>query len=235
MLKRLLVLLLLGSLAACENIALDDLLETSSGSSALSNDTIAAGLKEALTVGSGRVVDTLGTTDGFLGSNRYRIPLPESIEGVRSAASAVGLGGYFDELETKMNRAAEAATPKARALFVDAISQLTFSDVVDIYQGEDDAATQYLEGKMGSPLREEMRPIVDTSLAQVGAVQVFNDLVGRYNALPLVKPISANLNDHVLDYANRAIFAQLAEQEAAIRNDPVQQTTQLLRRVFGAQ
>lgn len=234
MIKRLLLILSLTGLSACESIPLEDILNAGAPSATLSNETIAAGLKEALTIGSGRVVDTLGTTDGFLGSPSYRIPLPQSIANVRKAASAVGLGSYFDELETKMNRAAEAATPKARALFVDAISQLTFSDVVDIYKGSDDAATQYLQGKMGSPLRAEMRPIVDSSLAQVGAVKVFNDLVGRYNKLPLVSPISANLNDHVLDYANKAIFAQLAEQEAAIRKDPVKRTTALLRQVFGA-
>ncbi len=230
-------LVLLGALTllgGCESTTLQDILaSTGSTNSGLSNDTIAQGLKEALTVGTGRVVDTLGTNDGFLGSSQYRIPLPESLLKVKSAASAVGLGGYFDELETKMNRAAEAATPKARSLFVDAIRQLSFQDVMGIYRGGDNAATQYLQGKMAAPLKEEMRPIINNSLAQVGAVKVFNDLVSRYNQIPLVANIDPKLDDHVLGYANSAIFAQLAEQEAAIRKDPVARSTALLRQVFG--
>jgi hypothetical protein len=223
-------------LSSCESTALQDILastNTGGNNGALSNDTIARGLKEALTVGTGRVVDNLGANDGFFGSSDYRIPLPASLQKVKSAASAVGLGSYFDELELKMNRAAEAATPKARSLFVNAISQLTFEDVMGIYQGEDNAATQYLRGKMAAPLKEEMRPIINQSLSEVGAVKVFNDLVSRYNRLPLVDDIDANLDEHVLGYANQAIFTQLEGQEAAIRKDPVARSTALLRQVFG--
>ncbi len=222
------------SLGGCESVGLEDILNATGGANApLSNSTIAAGLKEALTVGSSRVVDNLGVTDGFLKSNQFRIPLPASLEKVRGAATAVGLGGYFDELEIKMNRAAEAATPKARELFVNAVSELSFQDIMGIYQGPDDAATKYLRGKMGTPLKEEMRPIINNSLAEVGAVNLFNDLVGRYNRLPLVSPIKANLDDHVLGYANNAIFAELATQEAAIRKDPLKRSTELLQQVFG--
>lgn len=228
--------LALFGLTSCESGALQDILaSTSAGESngALSSDTIARGLKEALTVGTGRVVDNLGANDGFFGSSEYRIPLPESLQKVKNAASAVGLGSYFDELELKMNRAAEAATPKARSLFVSAISQLTFQDVMGIYRGENNAATTYLQGKMAAPLKEEMRPLINKSLAEVGAVNVFNDLVSRYNRIPLVDDIDANLDEHVLGYANTAIFSQLEEQEAAIRKDPVARSTALLRQVFG--
>lgn len=223
-------------LTSCESTALQDILATTGTSStngALSSDTIARGLKEALTVGTGRVVDNLGANDGFFGSSEYRIPLPESMQKVKSAASAVGLGSYFDELELKMNRAAEAATPKARSLFVGAISQLTFQDVMGIYQGGDNAATTYLRGKTAAPLKEEMRPIINKSLAEVGAVKVFTNLVNRYNAIPLVDDIDPNLDEHVLGYTNQAIFSQLEGQEAAIRKDPVARSTALLRQVFG--
>jgi len=231
------LLVVLGALglSGCESAALRDILaSTTNNSGGLTSDTIGNGLKEALTVGTGRVVDNLGSKDGFLGSSQFRIPLPQSLQNVRGAASRVGLGSYFDELELKMNRAAEAATPKARSLFVNAISQLSFDDVMSIYRGGDNAATQYLRGKMAQPLKEEMRPIINASLAQVGAVSVFNDLVSRYNRLPLVTDIDANLDNHVLDYANSAIFTQLESQEAAIRKDPLKRSTALLRQVFGA-
>ncbi|MFK7913553.1 MAG: DUF4197 domain-containing protein [Pseudomonadales bacterium] len=235
--RRYIQILLAGScltLAACESTMLQDVLNSGGGiDTTLSSDTIAAGLKEALTVGTGRVVDNLGARGGFGESKAFRIPLPESLQKARSVASKVGMAGYFDELEDKMNLAAEAATPKARSLFVGAISQLTFTDVMDIYQGGDNAATEYLRGKTAEPLKREMRPLIDSSLAEVGAVSSFNKLVARYNALPMVKDVDADLSGHVLQYANGAIFTELASQESQIRKNPRQRTTALLQQVFG--
>ncbi len=225
------LLLLLGG---CESSGLiDDILARgSAGNSALSSQTIADGLREALSVGSGRVVDTLGVENGFL-DGAFHIPLPEKLSEAQKIAGRFGLSKPFDELELRMNRAAEAATPKAKGLFLSAIRSMSFDDVMQVYRGGDDAATRYLERSTGASLQSEMRPIIDRSLADVGAVQTLESLVQRYNALPLVKPIDANLSGHVLDYANRAIFSQLAKEEAAIRKDPVKRTTQLLKTVFG--
>ncbi|MGI9324981.1 MAG: DUF4197 domain-containing protein [Pseudomonadales bacterium] len=225
------------TLSGCDSAMLQEVLDSAgsgSDSSQLSNDTIAAGLKEALTVGTGRVVDQLGSSGGFLNNPQFRIPLPQSLQTARDVAGKVGMAGYFDDLEDKMNLAAEAATPKARSMFVGAIKQLSFTDVMDIYRGSDDAATQYLKGKMAEPLKGEMRPVVDNSLAEVGAVNSFNSLIKRYNALPMVDDVDANLSDHVLEYANSAIFSELANQEALIRKDPVKRTTALLKQVFGS-
>ncbi len=227
--------LLLVGLTACESGMLEEVLSTvGSDESGLSTATIAAGLKEALTVGTGRVVDNLGTSGGFANSTRFRIPLPQQLQQAKSVAGRFGLDGYFVTLEDKMNEAAEAATPKARALFVDAVQALTFEDVMAIYRGGDDAATTYLRGRMAEPLKADMRPVIDNSLAQVGAVNTFNQLISRYNALPLVDDIEADLSGHVLNYANDAIFAELADQEAQIRKDPVKRSTALLKQVFGA-
>ena len=109
-----------------------------SSSGELTDQTIARGLKEALTVGSGRVVDTLGAQGGFL-DGAFRIPLPDKLQDAQEVAARFGLSKPFDELEVRMNRAAEAATPKARELFVGAIRQMSFSDVMSIYRGGDDA------------------------------------------------------------------------------------------------
>ncbi len=235
--RKLMLLAILALTSGCESTALlEDLLatQTTDSSGSLSNETIANGLKEALTVGSGRVVGTLGTQDGFFGSP-FRIPLPEKLQQARSVADKFGLAGSFDELELKMNRAAENATPKAKELFVSAIQQMTFKDVLAIYQGPDDAATTYLQQTTNDELTQQMRPVIDNSLAEVGAVQTFNGLLSRYNALPLVTPIDADVSGHVMGYAQTAIFAQLAEEEAAIRQNPLKRSTELLRAVFGNQ
>jgi hypothetical protein len=219
-------------LAACETMPdLSGLLDPPS-QAGLSNQTIANGLREALQVGSSRAVASLGAHDGFL-SSAFRIPLPDELQQAQAIASRFGLGGLFDELEVKLNRAAEAAAPQAKQLFVGAIRQMTFSDVMAIYRGPEDAATQYLRRTTEQQLMAQMRPIVDRSLSQVGALTAFQDLANRYNRLPLVEPVDADVSQHVLNYANKALFTELASQEAAIRRDPAKRTSQLLRQVFG--
>lgn len=225
---------LLLCLQGCESTALlDDLLKTTSSGTGLSNDTIAQGMREALTVGSARVVDTLGTEGGFANSV-FRIPLPQQLQDAQEFANRFGLGAPFETLEAKMNQAAEAAVPEARNLFVGAIRSMTFADVMAIYRGPDDAATRYLKQTTQATLDSRLRPIINTHLNSVGAVRAFRQAVDQYNAIPLVKPIDADLNGHVSGYAMDALFNQLAEEEAAIRRDPVKRTTQLLRTVFGA-
>jgi hypothetical protein len=226
-----LVLLLI--LSGCESLPeLSQVLNVPTAEDVLSSRTIAAGLREALKVGSDRAVQSLGRPDGFLRSP-FHIPLPESLRQAQGVAQRFGLSAVFDEMEVKLNRAAEVAAPKAGALFLSAIRQLTFEDVLAIYSGGDDAATAYLKRTTSAQLRTEMHPIVDASLAQVGAVTTFKELAGQYNRLPLVAPIDADLTGHVLSYASNALFARLASEEAAIRKNPAKRTTQLLRQVFG--
>ena len=131
---------------------------------ALGAGDIAAGLRDALKIGTERVVGTVGRTDGFNKDPDIHIPLPESLRTVQSALQAVGMGDMGRDLELKLNRAAEAATPKAKALFWDAISAMTLDDAKRILDGPKDAATRYFEGKMSSPLKTEMRPVVDSTL-----------------------------------------------------------------------
>lgn len=204
------------------------------GESALASGEIAAGLKEALRVGSGRVVDRLGAADGFNADPKVRIPLPKSLQTVHQALSRVGMGGLTEDLELRLNRAAEAAAPKARDLFVDAISQMTIEDAQGIWKGPPDAATRYFEGKMSAPLAAEMRPVVEESLTEAGAVQVYDQAMGRYRSLPFVPDLKTDLTGHVVDGALAGIFTYLGEEEAAIRANPAKRSTELLQKVFGA-
>lgn len=217
---------------------LDDLLGRSKDkpaqASGLTTSQIGAGLKEALEVGTVRVVDTLGREDGFNGDPLIRIPLPESLQTVQSALSKVGMAGTLDNLELELNRAAELATPQAKALFLDAIGALTLDDVMAIYNGPDDAATQYLRGQMSDPLAEAMQPVVDESLDEVGAAATYESAMSQYNALPFVPKVDADLTTYVVGKGLDGIFLYLAKEEAAIRNDPVERTTELLQQVFGA-
>lgn len=217
---------------------LDSLLGGKSESSAekgsLSSAEIVDGLKEALQVGTERVVEQLGQTDGFNADQAIHIPLPSQLEKVKGVLDRVGMGGMMDDLETKLNRAAENATPKAKALFWDAIKDMSFEDAKRIYNGPDDAATQYLREKMNEPLAQALRPLIDSSLSEVGAVKAYDSAIGRYESIPFVPDVKANLTDHTLEKGMDGIFYYLAKEEAAIRKDPIKRSTELLRKVFGS-
>lgn len=200
---------------------------------ALDNDDIAAAFKEALRIGSDNVVKQLGVVDGFNADPVIHIPLPEQLATVKQLLGKVGMSPVVDDLELKLNRAAEAATPKAKALFFSAINQMTFDDVKSIYEGSEDSATQYFRQKMSPELINEMRPIIENSLSEVGAIKVYDNVMGRYQQLPFVPDVKANLIDHVVDRGMEGIFHYIAEEEAAIRKDPVKQSTELLKKVFG--
>lgn len=213
-----------------------ELLGTSAGSptpGAANTQQIAAGLKEALRVGSDTVVAQLGKTDGFNADPAIRIPLPKSLQTVQSALKPLGMSPLLDDLELKLNRAAEQATPKAKALFWSSIEQMTLDDVTGIYNGPPDAATRYFQKKMTPQLATEMKPIVDQALAQAGAVQAYDNVMGQYRSVPFVPDVKADLTGYVVEQGMNGIFHYLAKEEAAIRQNPAKRTTELLRTVFG--
>ena len=202
--------------------------------SELTESDIGKGLKEALRVGTERVVAQLAAVDGFNKDPQIHIPLPPALQTVQSTLNRFGLGGLADDLEVRLNRAAEAAAPEAKALFWQAIEQMTLDDVRAIFNGPDNAATTYFQGKMSAPLAERMTPIVDASLAEVGAVQVYDQLIAGYRDIPFVPNLKADLTTHVVDRALAGMFHYVGQEEAAIRQKPVERTTDLLKKVFGA-
>jgi hypothetical protein len=202
--------------------------------SSLTGEEIGAGLKEALRVGSETVVAQLGREDGFNLDPAIHIPLPQQLVTVQTWLNKVGMSALLDDLEVKLNRAAELATPKAKDLFFQAISDMTFEDVMNIYNGPDDAATRYFQSKMSAPLAQEMSPIVSDSLAEVGAVKAYDKTMAEYRAIPFAPDVKADLTSYVVEKGIGGIFHYIAIEEAAIRRDPVKRTTDLLQKVFGA-
>jgi hypothetical protein len=194
---------------------------------------ISTGLKEALRMGSERVVNRLGKTDGFNADPAVHVPLPDSLKAVAPVLKMAGAGGVTADLETRLNRAAEEATPQARQIFVSALQAMTLDDARAILNGPKDAATQYFRRTMTPQLQAAMRPVVERSVADVGAVKALDAVASSAGgALPALDNPSAMLSDHVLGYALDGIFHYLAQEEAAIRADPAKQSTDLLRKLF---
>lgn len=203
------------------------------GPTGLSQDQIASGLRQALEVGTGRAVDDLAAPGAFASDPTIHIPLPGALADAQDALRPFGLGGLLDDLELRLNRGAEQAMPEARRIFGEAIASLTFRDVTEIWQGPDDAATRYFQRTTSDRLEQAMRAPVNEALNDAGAIQLYDQVVGRAAAVPGLPNLRTDLTDHVLELALVALFDQVALEEARIREDPAARTTELLRRVFG--
>jgi hypothetical protein len=199
----------------------------------LTDSEIAKGLKDALRVGTETVVGQLGRLDGFNADPAVHIPLPNSLQRVKSALGTVGMSGMMDDLELKLNRAAEQAAIPAKQLFWDSIETMTIEDVKGIYTGPDDAATRYFQKKMSEPLAIAMQPIVERTLNEVGAIQAYDAAMSQYTNLPFMPNVKADLNSYVVSKGMDGIFHYLAIEEAAIRENPAKRTTEILQTVFG--
>lgn len=200
----------------------------------LSNKDQVAGLKQALIQGSGAAVSKLGVVDGFLGNPKVKIPLPEKLQKVEGLMRSFGMGRQADELVTTMNRAAEAAVPEAKALLVDAVKKMTVQDAKSILTGGEDSATQYFKKTTSSPLTQKFLPIVKKATDKVGLAQKYNEFAARGAKFGLVEEKDAKIENYVTQKALDGLFLMMAEEERAIRKDPVGQASSILKKVFGA-
>ncbi len=194
---------------------------------------ITEGLKEALKVGTETVVGQIGADGGYENDPKIHIPLPEKLQQAQDLMRRFGLSGMADDVETRLNKGAEAAAPKTKELIWKAITDMSLEDAKKIYDGPDDAATQYFRKVSTADLTETVRPIIDQSLQDVGAIAAYENLVGEFRKYPLVPDVKSDLTEHATGLALEGLFHYLAVEEAAIRNNPVKRTTEILQSVFG--
>jgi hypothetical protein len=202
------------------------------GTGTLSEKEIAAGLKEALQVGTRNTTRLLGAKDGFLGNNAVKILLPPETHKVQQTMSKLGLSSLSENLITSMNRAAEDAAAGVGEIFADAITKMTIADAVGILKGDDFAATNFLKRTTSPQLKERMRPVIESSLNKVNATGYWNAFFTQYNRFTS-KKINPDLVDYVSTGTLNGLFYQLGQEEKSIRKDPAARATDLLKKVFG--
>jgi hypothetical protein len=215
---------------------LDELWKRATGQSAsnMSNDRIAAGLKEALRVGTTKAVAITGRPDGFLKNEAIKILLPEKLQTAGRALRLVGMGAQLDELEVGMNRAAEQASPQAKQIFLNAVTSMSINDARGILTGNDTAATDYFRRATSEDLTAAFAPIVHRSMQNVGVVRQYQQLMQNSMAGALLRNQKFNLDDYVVGKTLDGLFYMLGEQEKQIRQNPAARTTDLLKQVFGS-
>lgn len=215
---------------------LDDLrkkAETAMNKGGPSDDRIASGLKEALTVSTRKAVASTGRVDGFLKNAAIKILLPEKLNSLGKGLRMVGMGQQVDALEVGMNRAAEQAAPSARQIFINAVTKMSIADARKILSGGDTAATDYFKAKSTDQLTAAFAPIVHKSMENVGVVKQYNQLMANPMAARLAENRDFSLDKYVVGKTMDGLFYVMGEEEKKIRKDPAAQTTALLREVFG--
>jgi hypothetical protein len=199
--------------------------------SALSNQEASAGMKDALAQGASKAVALLGAPGGFLDNPKVKIPLPDNLRRVESGLRLLGMRKQADELVVTMNRAAEAAVPEAKALLTDAVRNMSVQDAKKILTGGDTSATDYFRRATSKQLTERFLPIVTVWTQKVGLATQYNALVDQGAQLGLVGK-DERIENYVTRKALDGLYLMIAEQERAIRRDPVGAATGAARKVF---
>jgi hypothetical protein len=91
--------------------------------------TAVSGIKEALAIGTAYAVSTVSGVGGYFTNQAIKILQAAEIPG------KIGYAKQVDDFVLSMNRAAEAAAPKAKAYFIDAIKAMTLDDARKIVSG----------------------------------------------------------------------------------------------------
>jgi len=206
-----------------------------SSSSGVSENEAGQGIKEALSQGVANAVLNLNKTDGFFGSEVYKMFLPPDAQKIEKTLRSAGMGARVDKAVLAINRGAEDAVAFAKPIFIDAIKEMTVTDALKILSGPKDGATQYFKQKTTEKLVAAFSPSVQTSLDKVEATKYYGDIVNTYNKFPTtMKKINPDLTSYVVGKAVEALFDQVAKEEANIRANPMGQASALLQKVFGS-
>jgi predicted GNAT family N-acyltransferase len=201
---------------------------------AVSNADATSALRVALERGAGQAVARLGKPGGFLDDPKVRIPLPDGLRQAEGLLRTMGRGRELDELVTSMNRAAEQAVPQAKQLLVAAVKSMTVADAKGILTGGDDSVTRFFKSRTQAPLTERFLPVVTQQVSRLGLAKRYNSLAGQASKLGLLKEGDASVERYVTTRALDGLYLMIAEEEKAIRRDPLKAGSKVIERVFGA-
>ena len=202
------------------------------GEEATTEGEMIQGLKEALRIGTEKAIGTVSQVNGYYDNPKIKIPLPGPVEKVENLLRVAGYGAEVDTFEISMNRAAERAAPAAQTIFWEAIGEMTFSDAQEILKGRKNEATLYFKDKTYGKLEEIFKPMVKSSMSEVGATQAYQNLDTKVRTIPFAGGLSFDLDTYVTERSLDGLFLMLAEEEAKIRTDPTARVTDLLKKVF---
>jgi hypothetical protein len=224
-------------LSACSGLSpeLEEALKSAQGPIAPSTTDSMNATREALVKGVLTGISKLHSKGGFA-SSHYRILIPKDLRKATDLAREIGLGSKVDAFERSLNSAAEQAVAAAAPVFEKNLRNLTFTDIVSILTGSDQAATDYFRRSSSSDLVKSFRPIVAKATAQNDVGRLYKQLATTLKPAATLAGLSlpmVDLDEYVTEKAVAALFDEIGHQEQLIRQNPVERTTALMQTVFG--
>ena len=77
--------------------------------------------------------------------------------------------------------------------------------------------------------------MIEHSFTKVGADQIWENLINKYNTIPFVQKVNPDLTDYVTGEALKGVYTMISVEEKEIRTKVSSRTTDLLKRVFALQ
>ena len=197
-------------------------------------EKIAAGLKEALEIGTENTVNQAGRVDGFYKNPEIKIALPDQLLKMEKVLRQLGLGDQVDQFALSLNRAAEKATPAAKDIFWGAIKEMTFDDVLSIFKGSDTAATEYFQAKTSERLKTAFLPVVSHATNDTDVTRIYKKITVEVGKIKFLNYEPIDIYEYIVAKTLDGLFYLLGEEERKIRQDPAARVTKLLKEVFGS-
>ena len=227
---------------------------TNTSNSNISDSTVTSGLKEALKTGVNYAVTQLGSSNGYLDNSAVKIPLPDNLAKAETLLRSVGGNQMADNLINSMNTAASKAAPKTAEVFVNAIDKMSVTDAQAILSGGNEAATNYFKANTSDSLKKLIAPIIQETMKENQVATYYDTvnnlykssakgLVDNSGVMGMAKSFGVDsyipgssdesLDEYITTKAIDGLFTMIGQKEAAIRANPVEQTSSILKQVFG--
>ena len=158
------------------------------------------------------------------------------------------LSNSMDDLVASINHAAEKGSEQAYPIFKKAITEMTITDGLKILQGGKTSATDYLREKTYKDLvaafAEPIRSVVESGEVS----RLWKPVAEKYNKVgPLVsgkslvgytftgpEHVNEDLSEYITEKAMDGLFKLVAQEEAAIRENPKKYASGIIQKVFGS-
>lgn len=199
----------------------------------LTTQDASAGLKAALEKGSIAAVGKLGVENGFLNNDKVKIGLPGMLEQARPLLQMTGYGQKLDELVVSMNRAAESVVPLAKPLLLNAVKSMSVTDAKKILTGGDTSVTDFFREKTAAQLGVKFLPVVKKVTDRAGLSAQYNSAMGQVSKFGVVPQEQSTVEGYVSQRALDGLYYMIAEEEKAIRRDPIGSGSKIIGKVFG--
>ncbi|MDC1063824.1 DUF4197 domain-containing protein [Flavobacteriales bacterium] len=198
----------------------------------ISNNEIYSGLNEALVISVKNSCNKASKAGGFLENNKIRIDFPKEIIRVKTSCNKIGLSHLVVKFEGKLNKTAEQISLYASEIILESVNDLKFTDAIAILNGPENALTKYLRDDSYNNLYNAFYPQTLRAISNTGIQKLFDNIIKKYNKIPLVKKVDFDLSNYITVETIDGIFFLISEEEKKIRNNPKARTTELLQKIF---